>query len=139
VQAIYLITQDATGSLSAAATAFIALFNSTNNSTLSTTATAIGTSTGVTLTSGVYQGFANLNNVKTSTRTFTVNTPTFSSGFVTLLNAKLSGGNGAVYWGLSTSSASTPSVEQLFNCQDGSNNTLLDCRRQIFANNQTGS
>jgi len=138
---IYLITQDASGTPStpSPAASFIALFNSTTNSTLTATATAIGTATGVTLSSGVYQGSVNINDMKTSPRTFTVNTPTFSSGFVTLLNAKLSGGNGAVYWGLSTSSASTPSVEQLFNCQDGSNATLLDCRRQVFANNQTGS
>jgi hypothetical protein len=65
-----------------------------------------------------------------------VSTPVYSSGSVTVPNTTFTGGNGAIYWGLSTSSASTPSVEQLFNCQDGSGGKLLDCRRQEFANNQ---
>jgi hypothetical protein len=136
---IYLITQDAIGSPSIPVTNFQNLFNLTSNNTLSAIGTAIGTATGVTLLSGVYQGSVNINDVKAGTRTVTINTPTFSSGFVNLLNAKLNGGNGAIYWGLSSSSASTPSVEQLFNCQDGSGANLLDCRRQVFASDQVNS
>jgi hypothetical protein len=139
VQVIYLITQDATGSPSTPVAKFQNLFNLTSNNIMSAIGTAISTATGVTLLSGVYQGSVNINDVKAGTRTVTVNTPTFSSGSVNLLNAKLSGGNGAIYWGLSTSSASTPSVEQLFNCQDGSGANLLDCRRQVFANGQVNS
>jgi hypothetical protein len=116
VQVIYLITQDATGSPSTPVINFENLFNLTSNNILSAVGTAIGTATGVTLLSGVYQGSVNINDVKAGTRTVTVNTPTLSSGSVTLLNAKLSGGNGDIYWGLSTFSASTPSVEQLLNC-----------------------
>jgi len=139
VQVIYLTTYYNTTLYTTAVTNFQNLFNPTTNNTLSTIASGIQTATGVTLLSGVYQGSVNYNDFRAGTRTVTVDTPILSSNTVTLQNVKLSGGNGAIYWGLSTSSASTPSVEQLFNCQDGSNATLLDCKRQVFASDQTGS
>jgi hypothetical protein len=54
VQVIYLITQYDTGSPSIPVTNFQNLFDSSTNSTLSAIASAIGTTTGVTLLSGVY-------------------------------------------------------------------------------------
>jgi hypothetical protein len=133
---IYLITQDDAGSPSTPATNFINLFNSSANNTFSAIGIAIGTATNVTLLSGVYEGSVNINDVKASTRTVTVNSPKYSSISMTISNSQLTGGNGAIYWGLSSSSTSTPSVEQLFNCQDGSGGNLLDCRREVFADNQ---
>lgn len=117
---------------------FMSLFDS-NNNILSSISTAISAATGVTLMSGVYLGSENINSVKTDTRTVTVSTPTYSSGSVTISSVTYSGGYGAIYWGLSSSSAITPSVEQLFNCQDGSGATLLDCNRQILLDGQTAS
>jgi len=117
---------------------FVNLFDSSNN-ILSTISTAISAATGVTLTSGVYLGSENINAVENDTRTVTTSTPVHSSGTVTISSVTYSGGNGAIYWGLSTSSASTPSVEQLFNCQDGSGAALLDCNRQVILDNETAS
>jgi hypothetical protein len=65
-----------------------------------------------------------------------VSSATYSNGSVTISTVTYTGGDGAIYWGLSTSSASTPSVEQLFNCQDGSGAALLDCDQQILVNGQ---
>jgi hypothetical protein len=114
------------------------LFDSSGN-ILSNITSLINTAAGVNLDSGVYLGSENLAQVKAETRTVTTSTPSYSSGNVTISSVTYSGGNGAIYWGLSTSSASTPSVEQLFNCQDGSGAALLDCNRQILLNNQTAS
>jgi len=114
------------------------LFDS-NGNILSSISSAINTAAGVTLNSGVYLGSENLSDVKAETRTVSTSTPSYSSGNVTISSVTYSGGNGAIYWGLSTSSATTPSVEQLFNCQDGSGGKLLDCNRQILLNDQTAS
>jgi hypothetical protein len=134
---IYLLTQD-NGTASTATTNFLNMFDPNTNNTVSSVSTAISSVTGVTLTSGKYDGVSSVGRMKISNRTMYFVKPILSGNTMTISNMTVRGGHGVVYLGVSpTSSSSRPTPEQLINCVNG-NGTYgyTNCSRVVFGNGQ---
>lgn len=114
------------------------MFDPNTNRTVSSVSSGLSSATGVTLTSGNYDGSTSTIAMKTSNRTTRIGSATGSGSNVNINNVVISGGHGDVYFGF-TNTTNYPSVEQLLNCYDGNNTRFVNCTKLSLARGQNAS
>lgn len=90
------------------------------------------------LLTGLYSGKIGFSASRSATRTLVVAAPLFNQigGYINVTNVTLSL-PGQIFFGVGNLNSTTPSQEQLMNCQDGANITLLNCTRLIVPTGNT--
>lgn len=128
-----MITQDTSFNGSQPANNLLNMFS--NNSLTSAQGSAISSAVGVTVLNSSYTGYVSHAYMRASNETFNSSHAVYSNGYVSFSQI-VSSDYGIIYYGIAKSGVQDPTPEQLLNCVDGSNTSLINCTRLVLAKNQ---
>lgn len=134
---VFLTVRDAGDGSQTLVQNFHSLFQD-NGSLTSVAATYLNNTVDGLLVSGRYNGSTDYISTKRGNRTAVVDSPMYNQNgsYINVTNVTMDS-PGSVFFGVGLLNSKVPSQEQLLNCQDGANATLLSCSRLVVNEGNT--